>query len=295
MKKTVLFTIVIPTFNRAHRILTTINSILAQNYYNFEIKIIDDGSTDDTKEIILALKDPRITYFKKKNEERAIARNFGIDRANGDYITFLDSDDILYPNHLEEAFNLINDYGSPEWLHLAYEIKDEKGKIIRQETKRHGNINSTLATGNHLSCIGVFIRNDIIKTFKFNEDRDIIGSEDYELWLRLAAKYTLYYSNEITSCMIQHVERSVTGFNPEKLIKRTKKLVEIVTNNQFLKKRDLRKFYAHRYLYLSLHLMMRKNILLSYKFLIIAILHFPPVLFTRKIAGILKNTRIWIF
>src|SRR5690606_12236032 len=95
------FSIIVPTYNRVSFIRKTIVSVLHQSYQNFEIVIIDDGSTDNTEKVILSLQDLRIKYYKKENEERAVARNCGIEKATGDYVTFLDSDDILYPNHFE--------------------------------------------------------------------------------------------------------------------------------------------------------------------------------------------------
>lgn len=283
------FSLIIPTYNRAGFILKTLQSVLNQTCKDFEIIIVDDGSTDNTQELISTVGDSRIKYFKKQHGERAAARNFGIERAAGDYITFLDSDDLLYPHHFEEAFNLIQKYNHPEWLHSGYEIRNEKGKILRQQNKRRGSINKSLITGNHLSCLGIFVRKDIAIENKFNEDRDIIGSEDYELWLRLAAKYQLYYSNEITGCMIQHTERSVMGFDQQKLVKRIEKLIEIVKSQNELNARALKKFKAHRYLYLSLHLAMNKDIVHSGIYLFKAAKTFPIALFSTKVLGILKT------
>jgi glycosyltransferase involved in cell wall biosynthesis len=101
------FSIIIPTYNRTDRISGTIQSVINQHYTNFDIVLVDDGSTDNTEEIISSIQDPRIRYFKKENEERAIARNFGIQQAAGDYITFLDSDDALYPHYLDEALIMV--------------------------------------------------------------------------------------------------------------------------------------------------------------------------------------------
>ena len=100
MENKILFSIIIPTYNRASLIKETINSVLLQDYPNFEIIIVDDGSTDDTENIVKSIEDSRINYHKKTNAERGAARNFGIKLAKGEYITFLDSDDILYVNHL---------------------------------------------------------------------------------------------------------------------------------------------------------------------------------------------------
>ena len=285
-----LFSIIIPTYNRAARIQRTIHSIISQSHSNFEIIIVNDGSTDNTEEKVKSIQDDRIRYFKKKNEERAIARNFGIQRAQGDYITFLDSDDLVYPNHLEVAQQLIQKYDQSEWFRLGYEIKDENGKLLRKENKREGNLNKQLLTGNHLSCIGVFVRKDIINANLFNDDPEIIGSEDYELWLRLASKYPLYYSNEVTSCIMQHDQRSVVAsFNAEKLEIRMKKLIELVKSKDYYNSNHKKIIASHRYLYLSLHLALLNESKLSINYLMKAIQLKPQLLFHRKTLGIIKN------
>ena len=118
------FSIVMPTYNRAGLIIDSIKTAIAQDYPNFEIIVVDDGSTDNTEEVVLALQNPKIRYHKKLNEERAAARNKGAELAKGDYVTFFDSDDYLYPNHLSEAVKLIEKNQKPEMIYLAYNVMD---------------------------------------------------------------------------------------------------------------------------------------------------------------------------
>jgi glycosyltransferase involved in cell wall biosynthesis len=108
MVEDILFSIVIPTYNRGHLIDETIKSVLKQTYQNYEIIIVDDGSTDNTQQLINTFSDKRIKYYKKNNEERSIARNFGLNKAKGNYVYLLDSDDIIYSHHLKTAFEFIN-------------------------------------------------------------------------------------------------------------------------------------------------------------------------------------------
>src|SRR5687767_9278561 len=95
-----VFSIVIPTYNRAHLIKKTIESVLAQDFADFELLVVDDGSKDDTESVVSSFTDKRVHYFKKQNGERGAARNFGAARAKGSYLNFFDSDDLLYRNHL---------------------------------------------------------------------------------------------------------------------------------------------------------------------------------------------------
>src|SRR6187431_742724 len=99
----IFFSVIIPTYNRAHFILEAVDSILAQNYSSFEAIIVDDGSTDNTRSVIenKYARDTRVRYFQKKNEERGAARNFGLKEAKGNYAVFFDSDDWMQPHYLD--------------------------------------------------------------------------------------------------------------------------------------------------------------------------------------------------
>ena len=113
--------IIIPTFNRAIIIESTIKSVLNQNFKDWELIIVDDGSTDNTKQVIGTFEDPRIKYIYQENAERGAARNNGVKQSKGDYVFFLDSDDIIYPNHLELAFEELEKLEKPEFFHIRYE------------------------------------------------------------------------------------------------------------------------------------------------------------------------------
>lgn len=114
MNASPLFTIIIPTFNRAKLLRIAINSVLDQQYKNWELIIVDDGSTDDTKKVVqsfIGLHD-NIQYFFQENKERSVARNLGIEKAKGQYLCFLDDDDYFLPNHLwviQEEINIQKD------------------------------------------------------------------------------------------------------------------------------------------------------------------------------------------
>src|SRR5690554_3150909 len=100
-KNNILFSVIIPTYNRASLITKTIESVIDQSYQNFEIIVVDDGSTDNTKEVVKLIMDPRLKYFYVENGERGRARNIGTFHAEGKYVTFLDSDDLWYSLGLE--------------------------------------------------------------------------------------------------------------------------------------------------------------------------------------------------
>lgn len=250
--------VVVPSYNRADLIAKTLVSLQQQDYENYEIIVVDDGSTDNTEEVVDQVADARTTFIRKENAERAAARNFGARAAKGEYVNFFDSDDIALPNHLREAARVIQQYNHPEWLHLGFAWASPDGKVFKEVDHYRGEtLNAIMPYGNPLSCNGVFIRKDIILSTPFNEDRALSASEDYELWVRLAARFPLYYSNSITSWVIDHEMRSVRTINGEKLIQRLNLLVHFLKKDaQVLKYYggDFNKIKADSFSYIALHL-----------------------------------------
>ncbi|HIF9423647.1 TPA: glycosyltransferase family 2 protein [Photobacterium damselae] len=119
--------IVIPSFNSSNSLIRAINSCLNQNIEKLEIIVIDDGSTDNSQELVKNINDIRVKYHFKNNEGVAKARNLGIDLAQGEYIYFLDSDDYLYKDSLKELLNTVNQY---DFIITGYEIKNKKNTLV---------------------------------------------------------------------------------------------------------------------------------------------------------------------
>lgn len=298
MNHNIKFSIVVPTYNRASLIIETIKSLLNQKYNSFEIIVVDDGSTDNTEEVLKPYLSDRVLYFKKNNAERAAARNYGARIAKGAYINWFDSDDLALPNHLTEADFFCSQLNNPEIFHLAYQFNMSDGELISKFNSFSQTDNQSLILGNNLSCNGVFVRKDIALQNPFNEDRIISASEDYELWLRLAAQFPIYCTNTITSIVIQHDGRSVlTMVDSDKLIKRFTAFLKYVNANKdvvILLGDKLKYFNMKNYLLLAVHLasngnknesflFLKKGCMWSWKFLgektfyaIIKHIVFPP-------------------
>ncbi|MCU0450689.1 MAG: glycosyltransferase [Bernardetiaceae bacterium] len=120
-----LFSVVIPTYNRAGLLIPVIRSVLAQTHPDFELLIIDDGSTDDTEDAVDTHfgGHPQIRYYRKKNEERSIARNTGFTLAHGEYVVFHDSDDWMRPHHLATLAQKIEQYPQAQFLATKFLIR----------------------------------------------------------------------------------------------------------------------------------------------------------------------------
>lgn len=287
----ILFSIVIPTYNRADFIVKTIQSILNQTYSNFEIIVVDDGSTDNTEEIVKAIKDSRINYYKKENAERGAARNFGTQKAKGDYINFFDSDDLAYDNHLTTASEVIKENDFPAVFALHYDIKNINNQTLRIGTP-FKNINHQLINGNLLSCNGVFLKRDTALEHPFSEIRELSASEDYLLWLELAANYVFKHSNTKTSAILEHDARSVLNINKEVLIKRKQLMLQMALEDEAINNyyaNSLNSLKINTYSYISLHLVMAGYKKDGFKYLLKSLKSSPGFILKKRFFAIIKH------
>ena len=205
------FSIIIPTYNRAQLIAKAIESVLQQTFSDWELIIVDDGSTDNTKDVVQSYSDKRIIYLHQKNAERSEARNNGIRNANGQYICFLDSDDYYMPDRLLKLHTEILKHTekiAAYYTGIAYSLQ---GNITNrpQLPNTFKNINDFLV----LAVIGtpqVCIHHSILQNYKFNTT--VIIGEDMELWLRIASQYPfIYVENQYTIVALDHEDRSVNN------------------------------------------------------------------------------------
>ncbi len=289
------FSVIIPTYNRADLIEKTVLSVLNQSYPNFELIVVDDGSTDATEELIKGINNPKLHYYKIINSERGVARNFGIDRAMGRYITFLDSDDMYYPWHLSHAYESLNNYNFPKFFHLGYEFKNEKGKLRNKISKLKNDDILMFVKGNPLSCIGVFIDKSITNEYRFSEERDLSGSEDWELWIRICSKYGIKVDNRISTVMLEHDARSVKNFDEQKLLKRKLLSLQFAFQDDNVKKNfsnHFKEVESYCDSYIALHLVLSGKTRRGWKYLFQAIKNNYLVLFNRRFLAILKHSII---
>ena len=128
------FSIILPTYNRASFLKRSIGSVLAQTFADWELIVMDDGSRDQTKEVVTSFKDPRIRYFYQENRERSAARNNGIARAKGEWICFLDSDDAFMADHLEVfQSRIITGMHVPAIFVAGIQVQHEDGVLFKRD------------------------------------------------------------------------------------------------------------------------------------------------------------------
>lgn len=182
-----LVSVIVPTYNRANLLGETIRSILNQSYKNLELIIVDDGSTDNTEEVIISFTDDRIIYIKTQNwGGPARPRNIGIKKAKGEYLAFSDDDDIWMENKLKIQIEKIKETNC--FLlssNVVYFTSDISNRIGQSKNRVIKNIKDFISQ-NQINTSSVIVRNtsDII----FPEDKNLIAIEDYTLWLDLYIK-----------------------------------------------------------------------------------------------------------
>lgn len=286
------FSVIIPTYNRADFIGRTIKSVLNQDFKNFELIVVDDGSTDHTAQVVEGFDDERIRYYYKTNAERGAARNFGALKSKGEYLNFLDSDDLLYENHLSSA----NDIVQAEKLFLFslhYDLSI-KGEINNADylPKRRIINELLIKKGNFLSCNAVFLHKQVFKENMFSENRALSGSEDYELWLRLASRNSFYFFPLITSTIVFHNDRSVIQMSAKKIIKRKEIMLSSLFDDQaFVEKYEGLKdcLLSNTYSYIALHLSLLGKKKEALKYLFLSLKARPLSFIKRRTLAIIKH------
>jgi glycosyltransferase involved in cell wall biosynthesis len=206
-----VFSVVIPTFNRAYLIERPIQSVLAQTCSSFEIIIVDDNSTDNTEELVKGIGDSRIKYVRHdQNHGSNVARNTGIENATGEYIAFLDSDDEWLPEKLEKQLKVLSN--DPEigacytWIRSVHE-NTKRELIVSPEFQgfifedllysQFVNPSSTVVRRSCFDTVGVF---DVNPAFR--------SCQDWDLWLRLSQSYRFAMVPEVLTIWWNHSSKN---------------------------------------------------------------------------------------
>lgn len=184
-----MVSVIIPTYNRAYVIKKSIDSVLSQTYSDFELIIVDDGSTDNTKDIIEAYKDSRIKYVYQENSGACAARNNGVLLAKGEYIAFHDSDDTWLPDKLEKQIQAINETGA-DIVSCQMITHDENGKkkLIPELKASHFMNMSSMPAG--IGTQTLLMKNNVAKHIQF--DAEMPRLQEMEWLLRALKIYRLY-------------------------------------------------------------------------------------------------------
>ena len=200
--------VIIPTYNRAETLQRAIYSVLNQTYTNFELLVVDDGSTDDTKEVVTKINDSRICYIFQRNQERSVARNNGIRSSTGDYVSFLDSDDEYLPHKLEVQVPVLNENKDTCMVLGGWLDVDNNGIVLRKNSpwnlrpELNYDLKDWLFSPPVHFCTSLVRREWLERTGGF--DPCIIWTEDVDLWFRMIR----------AGCQPEWVKTHVLQFHP---------------------------------------------------------------------------------
>lgn len=191
-----LISIITPTYNREAFLPAAIESVLAQSYKEFELIIVDDGSTDNSRELIntYAEKDSRVRYLYQENQRQSVARNYALSIAKGDFICFLDSDNYWPHDKLEKSLKAFEQYPDADIVYGDCITIDEQGSELHRNNMRRysGKIAALLLKDNFVSMNTTMTRRKC-----FNEMGGMSGkrrvADDYDLWLKFSARYRFQY------------------------------------------------------------------------------------------------------
>ena len=240
MNENILFTVVIPTYNRGALIVNTLETVFNQSYRNFEIIVVDNYSTDNTDEILKPFADKGLIRYIKhdKNYERAKSRNTGMQNANGDLLTLLDSDDFMYVDCLKDAAAYALSNPDIKVFQNKYElVNDKKEKIYSYAFPSLDNQFKALCSGNFMACIGGFLHREVYTKIQFDTTRELTGSEDYEYWFRVFAKYKVGRIDKVNSGVLQHEGRSVNFDTFDLMVKHKEYIVSMIRRHSSVKEK----------------------------------------------------------
>ena len=216
-----LVSVIMPAYNAGKFIKETISSVIAQTYSNWELIIIDDGSTDDTKAIVekYVTVDKRIKYFCQQNGKQGKARNKGISQSAGSLIAFLDADDLWFPLKLEKQITLLNETNADLVFSYVDQIDANGLKVGGWEPGNkhecyHGD--SGLSFFFRRNIVHIFTvlarRQAVLQVNSFKEEPEIQNIEDYDLWLRMLQNNCRFVLiNEVLGAYRLHDTQTIKG------------------------------------------------------------------------------------
>jgi glycosyltransferase involved in cell wall biosynthesis len=280
--------VVIPTHNRGYLLERTLDSVLAQSYAAHEVIVVDDASTDDTSQVLKPyVASGRIRLIRhEQNQERAASRNSGMEAATGDYLTLLDSDDVLYVDCLSTVAQTVRAHPEYTLVHCLYELLDSSlTPIHRYQFPDLSDRKRAIAQGNFLSCIGVFMHRELYTAYRFDTNPAFVASEDWEFWLRVLADHELNRIPVVCCANIHHERRSITQMDIAETADRKLRIIDKVRNDAHLSTaygRYLASMPAHAFAFVATVANANRQYRTSLAYLLKALRCDPAIVMTRK-------------
>jgi glycosyltransferase involved in cell wall biosynthesis len=272
-----LVSVILPTHNRALILPRAIESVLTQTYDNIELIIVDDCSTDETREVVSALSDLRVTYLRlEENAGGSGARNRGIAIAKGEFIAFQDDDDEWLPHKLNKQMEVFLS-GSPN-LGLVYTgiIVVQNGFESRVVPKHRGMIFELQVREDHILCTATWLA----KKSCFNDkrvgrfDERLPARQDYDMSLRLSKHYAVDFCNECLVRVYRDMESSIST-NTVKRVEGHLMVLDKINNSIEMGSMKRRKVNSSHYYSIATYCQSRRSIQESRRFLTMALKQWP--------------------
>lgn len=212
--------VIIPTYNRAQFIGAAIESVIEQSFQDFEIIVVDDGSTDNTEQLVGMMIDPRLHYIRQENRGRSNARNRALKLAKGKYIAFLDSDDLYLPNKLELQLNYMEQNPHVFMIYTSAFCIDEDENLLtdKYEASVSGWIYKKIAffTPVTITLPTVMLRREVFDKVG-NFDEKMQRFEDTDMWRRISKYFYIGAMSEPTCRLRTHSDNSLAAQDPHKI------------------------------------------------------------------------------
>ena len=196
-----MVSVIIPAYNSANYLRNSLDSVVKQDYLDLEIIIVDDGSTDNTKELLEEYNDDRIKYFYKENGGLSSARNYGIERANGKYIAFLDADDIWEKDKVSRQVKYLEEHENIGVVSCNFQYIDEEGNDLNVFNVRDLYPKDGFNLYSLLRCCFLVPSSVIMRSKIINDlgafDKDYDWAEDIGYFLKVLEKYELGVIDEV--------------------------------------------------------------------------------------------------
>ncbi len=197
--------VIIPTYNSAQYVVEAVESVLAQTYQDFEILVIDDGSTDETAQMMRRYQTP-VRYIHQQKGGVAVARNRGIQESQGRYVAFLDADDTWLPHKLERQIEALRQQPHDQVCYSAFTIVDSDLNLISlsQGQRRGSTLEDLLTRGNVIGSICTVVCERTLFDLVGGFDPVLSQCADWDMWVRLAAQTEFLYVDEPLVTYRQH-------------------------------------------------------------------------------------------
>lgn len=226
MEKAPFFSVILPTYNRAELLTHAVQSVIDQTFEDWELIIVDDGSTDNTRELLDTLDDSRVRYIKQENQGKGGARNTGLKFTRGQYVCFLDSDDIFYKDHLNVLKDGIHENATFKMYRtgICWNVKSgiKCQKLLNLQSKKE---QISYLWNNYFSLINLCINADLAK-FEVFEAYPLWQDKQYIQKLLLKEEYI-----QLATCTVQIYE------GPERSVNRAFENWDIAKDNWIVLRR----------------------------------------------------------